>query len=358
MKRNIGRIGVVVSVAGLTLCGLAATGVSAESGSTSGELAETTRTARQTDDSATTDSSTTDATDEVAVADETASDETTASESTTTTAAAESDVAAEDATADTSAAAEAEVPDYEYKEVNAITAPPAGFSATSCITTDFGGIRLMQYDPATPAVATNIPAGRLWISQADSHDQYESRRYVLQPNETWYLEFLGADGSVLATSATTGDVPDYTIHGRWIGSLGIVELAEPAVAVRAVHTQGEAGFPNSVHISSVVVCEETPVVSTTTSTTTADDSTTTPDPTVQPATTLPEVTTTLDPPDPTVKPATTTPDPTVKPATTTPTSTLPVTGSESNALAGTGIALFLAGTALVVTARRRATAEA
>ncbi len=346
MKRNFGRIGATVSVAGLTLCGLAATGVGADAGSSTGQVDESGRAARQ------------------AVAANEASESTTSTEVQASTTVIEPAADEEETTTTTEAAATTTTAaDSEYKEINAITAPPAGFSESACITTDFAGIRLMQYDGSTPTVAVDLPAGRLWISQADSYDAYDSRVYVYQPHETWYLEFIGADGSIVGTSAVTGDVPDNTKHGRWIGSLGIVELSADAVGVRAVHTQdSNEGYPNSVHISSVVMCEE--VAEPTTTTTGLDSTTTTeepPDPTVQPSTIVPTSdapTTTLTPPDPTVKPATTTPDPTVKPATTTPTTALPVTGSESRALGGAGLSLLLAGGALLFAGRRNPATDA
>jgi len=94
--------------------------------------------------------------------------------------------------------------------------------------------------------AASIPAGTYQLT-ARSYDGYVGRTYVEgQTNERWRVEFLGAGGTVLATSASTPDLADGIEEASWSGSIGSVTLAQAATQVRVVHAFQEGDSPNSV----------------------------------------------------------------------------------------------------------------
>jgi len=112
---------------------------------------------------------------------------------------------------------------------------------------DFGN-RLFSTSPSSRQFLLPEPlsAGTYDLS-AVSYDGYAQRDTVSpQPEEQWFAEFLAADGSVLATSGTTEDVPDSVIEGSWAGSLGSVTLSAEATQLRIVHAA-----PGSVSVNSV-----------------------------------------------------------------------------------------------------------
>ena len=154
--------------------------------------------------------------------------------------------------------------------------------------------------------ATSIPAGTYQLS-AVSYDGYETRAATTGQNqEIWKVEFLGAGGTVLATSGATTDLADGVQEATWSGSLGTVTLAAAATQVRTFHA-----FPTNDRVAHSVkpICLgatlQTPP--TTTPPTTAPPSTTaptTPPTSSIPTEVLPEI---LVPTTPPAQPQTTQP---------------------------------------------------
>ncbi len=149
-------------------------------------------------------------------------------------------------------------------------APPSGVEPP-CNTVDFGRVLLIVGGAGyTETLPIDIPAGLVEIPEAFSYDRYIGRELVEQTSEIWELEFIGADGSVIGVSEPSGDLPDFVEEGIWVGSLGTVELLEPAVGVRAHHRPdiNFDGQPSSVHPSAISICVVTsvavpPIVTTT-----------------------------------------------------------------------------------------------
>jgi hypothetical protein len=110
------------------------------------------------------------------------------------------------------------------------------------------GNRLMSTSPTSRefALAEPLPAGTYDLSGV-SYDGYTNRELTPpQTLEQWYAELLSADGTVLATSGTTGDIDDGVDEGTWSGLLGEVTIAEPATTVRTVHAAPGSANANSV----------------------------------------------------------------------------------------------------------------
>ena len=107
------------------------------------------------------------------------------------------------------------------------------------------GNHLLSSGPTVREYVYNLDAG-VYEIPAVSTDGYVGRDLVTQPNEQWFVEFLAADGSVLDTTATSGDVEDFVEQGLWTGSLGEVTLEAPAASIRIVHAAPGAPSPNSV----------------------------------------------------------------------------------------------------------------
>lgn len=132
-----------------------------------------------------------------------------------------------------------------------------GASCTGDNTTTFGtnywgfddfGNRLFSTSPTSREFALSAPleAG-VYVLDAVSYDGYPGRELIEgQPREQWFVELLAADGSVLATSGTTGDLDDEVMEATWAGGLGEVTIAQTAVSVRTTHAS-----PGSVSINSV-----------------------------------------------------------------------------------------------------------
>ncbi len=142
-------------------------------------------------------------------------------------------------------------------------AASASSAAGTCVTVEFGGNTgtananlLDSAFPVTPQVAIDLPAGDVTIPEAVSTDSYPSRVDVVQTSEIWVVEFIGADGSIVGTSAQTTDVPDNVEFGEWTGPLGTVTLSAPAVAIQAAHRPDvtDDPGPNSVRASEVTIC--------------------------------------------------------------------------------------------------------
>jgi hypothetical protein len=147
--------------------------------------------------------------------------------------------------------------------------------------------------------AASIPAGTYQLS-AVSYDGYETRAATTgQTQEIWKVEFLGAGGTVLATSGATSDLADGVQEATWSGSLGTVTLAEPATQVRTVHA-----FPTDDRVAHSVkpICLGATLQ--TPPTTTAPPTTTTPPTSTIPTEVLPEI---LVPTTPPARPQTTQP---------------------------------------------------
>ena len=109
------------------------------------------------------------------------------------------------------------------------------------------GNHLVSSGPTERSYSYTLPAGTYEIS-AVSTDAYEGRENVVQLEEQWFAQFIGADGSVLATTDVTGDVPDPSDSntGFWIGSIGEVTLDAEAVSVLITHNAPGSSSANSV----------------------------------------------------------------------------------------------------------------
>lgn len=128
-----------------------------------------------------------------------------------------------------------------------------------CVTADFENALLQGPIQYSDTVAVDLPAGEVVIPEAISFDDYTSRADTpTQLSERWEVEFLDADGNVIATSDATPDVADGVERAEYIGALGSVTLTEPAVAVRAHHRTDlpPDPSPNSVYASGVTLCWE------------------------------------------------------------------------------------------------------
>jgi hypothetical protein len=184
----------------------------------------------------------------------------------------------------------------------AVAAGPAGSQSSTCTGSSFvlsQGVGVLNdrtatifsfvaYDWVTSrtyAVPT-IPAGTYELD-ARSYDGYTARASSpAQPFEMWKVEFLAADNRVLATSGTTGDIPDGVQEAWWVGSVGSITLTEPATGIRVVHAYlANDASPNSVNpICIGGTLQVPPTVPPTTAPPTTIPPTTTPPPTAPPTT--------------------------------------------------------------------------
>ena len=146
----------------------------------------------------------------------------------------------------------------------AVAAAPAGSQSGSCTGSSFvlsQGVGVLNdrtatifsfvlYDWVTSRTydVPTIPAGT-YALDARSYDGYTARASSpAQPFEMWKVEFLATDGRVLATSGTTGDIPDGVQEAWWVGSIGSVTLSEPVSRIRVVHAYlADDASPNSVN---------------------------------------------------------------------------------------------------------------
>ncbi|NNE74634.1 MAG: hypothetical protein HKN26_13285, partial [Acidimicrobiales bacterium] len=133
----------------------------------------------------------------------------------------------------------------------------------------------------TYALSTQLAAGRYALTGA-SYDGYNGRSTArAQTNEVWVADFVSADGTVLATSSTTGDLPDGVEEADWSGPLGSIEVGEPIAAIVVRHGFLTNRSPNSVHPVCIGFTDTTPppvTVDPTTEVPTSDDPTDTTEP--------------------------------------------------------------------------------
>jgi len=182
--------------------------------------------------------------------------------------------------------------------LSAQSGPSADCSATNASNfgTQFFGVeefgnRLLSTSPTSRVfdLPSAMVAGTYTID-AVSYDGYPNRDTVAaQPLEQWFAEFLAADGTVLATTGSTGELEDLVLEATWSGSLGEVTLADTATQIRTIHVAPGDPLINSVR----PVCVGAELVVT--------------DPDPAPTTTIPDPAPTTTVPDPT---PTTAPDPT------------------------------------------------
>ncbi len=128
-----------------------------------------------------------------------------------------------------------------------------------CVTVDMENSLLQGPIDYTPTYQVDLPAGEVVIPEAISWDEYEGRENTpAQSSERWELQFLDADGNVIAISDAVPDVADGVRRAEFIGDLGSVTLPEAAVAVRAHHRTDlpPNTTPNSVHVSGITLCWE------------------------------------------------------------------------------------------------------
>ncbi|MEZ5168489.1 MAG: hypothetical protein R2695_19180 [Acidimicrobiales bacterium] len=131
------------------------------------------------------------------------------------------------------------------------------------------------------------------------YDGSPDRENAYQMFEQFKLEFLDADGVVIATSGITDDLPDYVEEVTVPYDVGQVTLDRTAVTVRGIHAFiGDESSANSVMpvcVGWTLIPEETTTTTTsTTSTTTTQPEETT---TTSTTTTQPEETTTTTQPE-------------------------------------------------------------
>ncbi len=106
--------------------------------------------------------------------------------------------------------------------------------------TQFDGPKLGSWNGGSSFVtsksfAASIPAGTYDLNGA-SYDSYEGRAQTpAQLSEKWFAQILDGNGNVLATSGTTGDLPDGIESASWTGGMGRVTLSAPATQIRVVH---------------------------------------------------------------------------------------------------------------------------
>lgn len=136
--------------------------------------------------------------------------------------------------------------------VLSVAAVSAQTSATSECSGDFvseiEGIQLLvgSVTTADVALASAIPAGSYDLNAA-SRDEHDGRDSIdAQLQEQWVVEFLDANGAVLATSQATADLQDNTPSATWSGSIGSISLAADAVSARLVHAAPTSSTANSV----------------------------------------------------------------------------------------------------------------
>jgi hypothetical protein len=230
--------------------------------------------------------------------------------------------------AETSAAVDSGGAVYCGGSEQVIAFPGVGFNAFPAATIVIGH----SWYPRSLTVPAAIPAGDYDVTTA-GYDGYDGRAgTTAQEYEQFVLQFLDADGVIIATSGMSGDPADFVDEAVWSGPVGSVLLDRDAVAVRAIHAHlndaaifaiGEA---QSVQPACVGLTDPTPPTTTTTeapttTTTEAPTTTTTEAPTTTtteaPTTTTeaPTTTTTIEGPTTTIEAPTTTTS--VVPSTTT-----------------------------------------
>lgn len=125
-----------------------------------------------------------------------------------------------------------------------------------------------------PTERTATPAAPLqpgtYLIETVTYDGYNGRETVTQPFEQVVIQPLAADGTVLATSAPTTDVPDFVLEATSVTQLPAITIDQPATAIRARHAYlGTDSTPNSLDVICIGFTLVPPPTTTTTTTTVA-----------------------------------------------------------------------------------------
>ncbi|MDH4170457.1 MAG: hypothetical protein OEW42_12800, partial [Acidimicrobiia bacterium] len=96
----------------------------------------------------------------------------------------------------------------------------------------------------TRTYAASIAAG-VYDVNAVSYDGYVGRETQSQDNEVWFAEFWGS-GGLMATTGTTGDLPDLVAEAFWSGGIGTITLESDATQIVVHH-----GFLTDLSANSV-----------------------------------------------------------------------------------------------------------
>ncbi len=131
----------------------------------------------------------------------------------------------------------------------------------TCVTQDINQHFFINGPSQSAVFPIAIPAGTVSIPTATARDFYEGRSEVVdQPSEKWQIQFLDADGAVVATSEPTVDVPDGEDDQSWTGSLPDVTLSSAVAGIRVVHRPDlpSTGAAMSVWATGVTVCWPAP----------------------------------------------------------------------------------------------------
>ena len=121
-----------------------------------------------------------------------------------------------------------------------------------------------------PTERTATPAAPLqpgtYLIETVTYDGYEGRQTVTQPFEQVVIQPLAADGTVLATSAPTIDVPDLVLEATSVTQMPAITIDQPATAIRARHAYlGTDATPNSLDVICIGFTLVPPPTTTTTS---------------------------------------------------------------------------------------------
>ncbi|MDA3040355.1 MAG: hypothetical protein O3C27_12675 [Actinomycetota bacterium] len=134
-------------------------------------------------------------------------------------------------------------------------------ASQTCATQDINENFYISGPSQSAVYSIAIPAGTVSIPSATARDFYAGRAAAVnQLSERWQIQFLGADGAVVATSEPTVDVPDGEDDQSWTGSLPDVTLSRAVTGIRAIHRPDlpSTGAAMSVWASGVTLCWPTP----------------------------------------------------------------------------------------------------
>jgi hypothetical protein len=91
------------------------------------------------------------------------------------------------------------------------------------------------------------------ISLAAS-DEYASRVNVTQTDEKYYVIFKETNGSDIARTGTSGDLPDRVAYGKWAGKVNNnLTLLKSATKIRVQHAKLTHESPNSLNPSCMLI---------------------------------------------------------------------------------------------------------
>jgi hypothetical protein len=180
---------------------------------------------------------------------------------------------------------------------------------------------------STRSLTVNVPAGEYQVDVVTYDGSATRDGDTAQEFEQLFLEFLDAQGDVIATTGSSADLPDRVLEATWKGSVGTVTLDRDAETVRAVHAFiGLAGYQSvmpscfgATFVPPTTTTTEAPPPSSSTTTTVVEPppSSSTTTTVVEPPPSSSTTTTLVEPPSSTSLPPTTTI------ATTTTTTTVP-----------------------------------